>query len=549
MAGDFPMDNASAASLSREAEKDGRWLELNPTQLLVVLCWTILADVTIFRAVGYAGPAVFVACACGLFLIRPLRTVDRSALGALGIVIGLLFCVAIRLAWSGTVLNLLSGVALFAGLGMTMSGQFPRVLEGFVFLARSAFDRLAPQSQRSSRHAFSEQSPSNSVSEITGSFSQGATINHASWLIPIAAVVVFGSIFVFANPDLMKMVGTWISSSWDFAWHWISGVSAWEVPFCVFAFLIGTGLLWPVLPVPKFGPDVSIVQTAQDRETKLYSAFRNTLLVLIALFTGYLCFEFATLWWREFPDGFYYAGYAHQGAAWLTFALALATGLLSLVFSGETLQDERLEVLRKLAWTWSGLNFILAIAVYNRLLIYVGYNGMTRMRTVGFFGITLVVIGFALVLFKIAKNRGFWWLIRAQLIALVLTVIAYGLFPVDWVAHHFNANQILKGQLHPSVMIAVKPMDDTAVPAMLKLVDVKDPTIREGVLAKLAECQARIESEQQDDAWHWTKFQFATNHLYSQLTANQSLWKRYLADTHGRRQAIYDFEDYAMQWY
>jgi len=67
-----------------------------------------------------------------------------------------------------------------------------------------------------------------------------------------------------------------------------------------------------------------------DSETEvarspLYSAYRNTLMTLIVLFTIYLVFEFITLWRREFPPGFYYAGYAHQGAAWLTFALALAT--------------------------------------------------------------------------------------------------------------------------------------------------------------------------------------------------------------------------------
>ena len=49
----------------------------------------------------------------------------------------------------------------------------------------------------------------------------------------------------------------------------------------------------------------------------VYPAFRNTLLTVIALFAAYLVFEFKTLWFRVFPEGFYYSGYAHQGAAWL----------------------------------------------------------------------------------------------------------------------------------------------------------------------------------------------------------------------------------------
>ena len=219
------------------------------------------------------------------------------------------------------------------------------------------------------------------------------------------------------------------------------------------------------------------------------------------------------MWRRDFPAGFYYAGYAHQGAAWLTFALALATGLLSLVFRGQILRDERQNTLRLLAWIWSGLNLLLAIAVYNRLWIYVGYNGMTTLRTVGFFGTTLVVVGFVLVVIKIAANRGFWWLIRAQLAALVLAVIAYGLFPVDWVSHRYNVSRITDGYLHPSVMIAVKPVDDSAMLCLLDLVSTKDPLIREGALAMLAQRQDEIESLGKQEPWHWTKYQYATEKL------------------------------------
>ena len=77
--------------------------------------------------------------------------------------------------------------------------------------------------------------------------------------------------------------------------------------------------------------------------------------------------------------------------------LALATVVLSLIFRGRTLGDPRLPALQRLAWIWSLENGLLAITVYNRLLIYIGFNGMTRMRLVGLFGISCVVVGFALV--------------------------------------------------------------------------------------------------------------------------------------------------------
>ncbi len=67
-----------------------------------------------------------------------------------------------------------------------------------------------------------------------------------------------------------------------------------------------------------------------------------------------------------------------SGSRWLTVALALATVLLSTIFQGQILQDERQGLLRKLAWVWSLQNLLLAAAVYHRLWIYVGFNGMTR---------------------------------------------------------------------------------------------------------------------------------------------------------------------------
>ena len=538
---------------------------INFRQLLLLLFWTALADLLIFRTLGLTGPATFFFVTPLLFLAHYFlcansvdggRTTDNAGktnTAAIVVVVGLLWLVALRMIWLGTGLNVFSGMVLLIALAMTSCGHLPLVLEGAVYAARVGLDGLLRITGNRSRiepprpvAVASQDSAENNIETL----GENATWTTGSWLMPIAAALVFGGIFVMANPDLLNLVSEKWSRGWEIAWNWISGLSAWEIPFCLCAFVLGAGLLMPVLPIPKFGPSQSFVDiTGDSQQSATYAAFRNTLCTLIVLFGVYLAFEFYTLWRQAFPDGFYYAGYAHQGAAWLTFALALATGLLSAVFSGKILQDPRLSSLRSLSWIWSAQNFLLAAAVYNRLMIYVGYNGMTRMRTIGFFGITVVVIGFVLVLYKIARNRSFWWLIRAQLIALVLTVIAYGLFPVDWVAHRYNANRVVDGYLHPSVMIAVKPIDNEGLGSLLSLTQVDDRVIREGVLAILADRQLKIENESQEALWHWTKYQASTSSLYEKLSANQTQWSNYLKNPKARREAIVDFRNYAMQWY
>ena len=122
------------------------------------------------------------------------------------------------------------------------------------------------------------------------------------------------------------------------------------------------------------------------------------------LFACYLGFELYYLWMREIPEGFYYSGYAHEGAAWLTVALAISTFTLGFIFHGALLAHPRIDTLKKLTWIWSAENFLLALCVYHRLYIYIGYNGMTRMRVVALFGIAAVVGGFALVVWKVLKG-------------------------------------------------------------------------------------------------------------------------------------------------
>ena len=89
----------------------------------------------------------------------------------------------------------------------------------------------------------------------------------------------------------------------------------------------------------------------------------------------------------------------------------------------------------------------MALAVYHRMHIYINFNGMTRMRTVGLLGITAVVIGFVLVVWKIVHGRGFVWLINRQLWTLAAAIFLYAVLPVDWLVHTYNVRRILRGEL------------------------------------------------------------------------------------------------------
>ena len=505
-----------------------------------LLAWTALADWLIYRSEGFAGPAAFFVTAPILFLLPLRRRSSNAPAGASvarAVCLLLLASASLRLIVLGNGWVFLSGVLATFGIALASSRLIPWALETGALFIRAPLDGLI---------WFGTHRLPSFATQRQVQLGQSGTAN---WLLPLVTTCVFGGLFVLANPDLVEWVSLRLSESADWAWSWLGELSAWELPFCILALLVGAGLLHPFYGKMRIGGEDAMASNALDHATPLYVPIRNTLFSLVLLFAGYLVFEFWTLWKREFPPQFYYAGYAHQGAAWLTVALALATGLLSMIFHGATLKDPRIGVLKRFASVWSMLNFLLAVAVYNRLSIYVGYNGLTPMRIVGYFGITAVVAGFALVVLKVRQNRGFWWLMRTQLTALLLTVVLFVLFPVDYVAHTYNTSRVTAGYLHPSVMIAVKPMDDMGYLAAMGLTDCEDAIIREGVRAMMAERQLGIEAETDERPWHWTRFQAATDELYESMAEREATWANYRVNARLRQARIEQFRGYAMQWY
>jgi hypothetical protein len=281
----------------------------------------------------------------------------------------------------------------------------------------------------------------------------------------------------------------------------------------------------------------------------LFSIARNTLVAVVALFVPYLFFEFYYLWIREIPEGFYYSGYAHQGAFWLTVALALSTFTLGFIFRGPLLEHPRLELLKKLTWIWCVQNFVLALCVLHRVEIYIQYNGLSKMRVIALYGITAVFIGFLLVVWKVLKGMNLLWLLRRDLTALFTVCFVYALTPVDIITTRYNVSEILEGNHAPSVLLSVHPIGPEGIPELLPLTEAEEPIIREGAWALLATSKATLDSEDaRDAAFGWKGRQLARERAIGLLNAYRDRWKESAEglDLNFARQR---FDEYARQWY
>jgi hypothetical protein len=536
----FPEEPPVEAEILPEDDRAGETSAGSPIsyrEILAVLALVVVSDLTLYRGQGFAGYGAF-------FLAAPLLLLfgaPRARFGKGSFLVGLmLVLLAAKLAWNGSMLAVASGFALVVAFAMVLAGLCPYVLETVVYASQTilaGYEGLRQYRRSSTR--------------LNPAITRSAWLNYG---LPVAAFVAFGLLFIVANPDLLRSFGETFERVLNSLRDWILEFSPeWqEMLFWVAVSWIAVGMLRPVVTRSLLGERASLPAMpagAEPVRALFYVPFRNTLVTVIVLFAVYLGFEFKTLWFRVFPPGFYYSGYAHEGAAWLTVALALATLVLSLIFRGSVLGDPRLPRLRRMAWVWSLENLLLAAAVYHRLLIYIGFNGMTWMRTVGFFGMSCVVAGFLLVVWKIVRNRDFVWLVRHHLWALALAVYLFALTPVDALVHRYNVRRILRGDPAPSVQISVHPIDLAAVPVLLPLADCRDPIIREGVRAMLAdrldEAEARAREHQTKG---WTAWQLSDRYVLDRLRAESGKWAEY-QDRAKREAALERFHEYAYKWF
>ena len=514
-----------------------RWREL-----AVVGASVALVDVTLWRGGGYAG---YAACFAGLFALLCLGTPYRKRSRATWLLGVMTLVVAAKLVWCGGASTIGIGFALIAALSGALAGLPPYA---------SNVGAVAAQAIVAGAVGLGRYVAAMQRRELKRWPTWAACLAVA---MPVVLVLVFGTIFVLANPDFVEVASDFLSRLFRSVLDWLGRCElTWtEVLAWLLTGWLAIGLLRPILrrslgePTEDDAAADDASASAAARPTPYYAALRNTLAAVIVLFAVYLIFEFKRLWFVVFPEGFGYSGYAHEGAAWLTVALAVATAVLSAMFRGPVFADPRARRLRRLAWIWSAENLLLAAAVYNRLFIYVDFNGMTRMRVVGLLGISAVLGGFVLVVWKILRQRDFFWLIQRQLWVAALMVFLGAVLPVDLLVHRYNVARIMAGDSAPCVQISVHPIASEGLLTLFPLLDCPDEQVRSGVRAMLAqradEAEARALRCKKDG---WTTYQVADRKLLERLREHSERWAEY-ADPFQRATAVGQFHDYAYQWY
>ena len=480
---------------------------------IAVLAAVVLVDTTIYHGTGFAGLALLVCLLPLLFCFgvkKPIGSWQTLLFG------GLALLVSLKLLWCGNSIAVLLGlgtVFLFAAL----QASVPLYLTNLLAYSVNWF-AASPLNIGDYCQCLRQQKSMGRVFEPA---------RLAAIFVPLGLLFFFGLIFVFANPDLQEKIQVY----WNAFVDWIGNFSDWlpTVP----QMIIWAMVIWIMAGSlrPRKTPSSQILQDMWYSESKdassseknqetapsnvqektlLYYAYFNSFVSLILLFSIYLFFEFAKNWTRDFPAGFNYSQHMHNGAAYLTLALALSTLVLCTIFQGKTLLDPRIQTLKRLAMVWIALNFLLALAVYNRLYIYIDLNGLSRLRIYGILGSTAVVLGIIMVMRMVLLTKGLRWLVyRYTWSVLAIIFIAY-IFPFDGYISRHNVSRVMKGDTLPAIFLFPSSFAESEhCLASLPLLECEDEIIREGAKAMLAKYYLSMNSGCSDWGYQWTAFQWS----------------------------------------
>jgi hypothetical protein len=211
-----------------------------------------------------------------------------------------------------------------------------------------------------------------------------------------------------------------------------------RVLFWSFVALVCWGVLRPRRSRPFFGTFDGSGDLAIPGVTP--SSVLLSLALFNALFAVQNAMDMAWLWGLlPLPEGLTLAEYAHRGAYPL-----IVTALLSALFVLVTLRPGSATagnpMIRRLVLIWLAQNVVLVASSMLRLFDYVDAYSLTRLRIAAFAWMALVMIGLALIAWRLVRGRSARWLINANCLAAAVLLTGYAFVDTGAIAARWNVD-------------------------------------------------------------------------------------------------------------
>lgn len=255
----------------------------------------------------------------------------------------------------------------------------------------------------------------------------------APLILPVAAVLLFGLLFIWANPVLESFATSFNGASL-FAVLTPDRLTLWAVTSMIVWSLLRASAIY----LPK-GVDYQ-AEKVDGRIVGLFSA--QSVLAALILCNGIFALQngldLAYLWAGEaLPNGMTHAQYAHRGAypLILTALLAGAFVLVALRRGAPTEHDRHV---RALIYLWLAQNVFLVASAMLRTLNYIEDYSLTLLRLSALIWMGLVALGLILIVARILAAKSGRWLINANALAAVGVLYAMAFADLSGAIANYN---------------------------------------------------------------------------------------------------------------
>lgn len=460
-------EDAAAARTTRALPR-----VLRPRELLALLGIIVVADVACFSGNRFASGGFGLAL---LFGLTPLAMLGGATLfrrsPAVLLAGTLLALVTLRSAIDPTVLTTLMGLLLLFVLAVGLRFRQPSSIQ----VLGSGLQTLYALPNR----VFAAGSGLRALLDRTAL--RGSV---AHWGIPLLLCALFVPVLASANATLASAL-FWV---WERAFQ-LGFPSVGRFVWWAMAFFLGLALVRPSL-MPSTLSDAARVDSVFDDRQRVVA--HNSLLALNALFVAFIVLDVTVLVTGHAPEQQSTRDYAHEGAFWLTVALAMVTMVIGVMFRGSLAHDPSAATTRKLAYVWIAQGLAMAVCTYGRIAIHIHDSGLSNLRIVGILGTTLVVVGMLMVGLKLRDGRSFVWLLRRQTDAFVVTLVLFAVLPTHYLGARFNVARALDGAYAPLLHMGPQAQELEAVTQLLPLAQHRDPQVRHGVAVLLLDQLAEL---------------------------------------------------------
>lgn len=294
------------------------------------------------------------------------------------------------------------------------------------------------------------------------------------YIIPLLIILVFASLYGWANPEFGKYVNKVMGRIYDFFALLLESIDFFFIATLFFGFLITIFVLKrgensQISEVDARYSDEKIRRRDNIHFIKtlaLKNEYRSGIFLFSALNLLLLVMNFMDLdhVWLHFEwEGQYLRQFVHEGTIILLVAIFLSVVLVLRFFRNNLNFYSKNKPLKVLCYVWLAQNAFLAVSAGIRNYYYIQYYSLAYKRIAIIFFLILAIYGLFTVYLKVKNTKSSYFIVRKNAFAWLMVFIISAGFNWDRIIAEYNFTRDRNAFVHFNFLAN---LSDTALPAL-----------------------------------------------------------------------------------